>query len=212
MTAECAEHRLTTDSVREIVDYLQTASGRGYVPLTWNGTSFDFRVLYDSLDCTFYRNRCVALALEAVDPMLTFFMHKGFPIKLSSVAAAFQALETQTGANVTLFGKIGEGADAVVQWDTGTAEARRAVLNYCDRDVDVLASVWSSIETNQRIVWITKHTNRVAYWSPSSTIHVELCVADVCRLPQPNNTWMQKKDRPTLRQFAGWLQEHALNA
>ena len=195
---DVASDRLTGEETRSIITYLLAQLHAGYRPLTWNGTGFDFRVLCERMsDSVPYQRHCEQLALSGIDPMLTFFMQKGFPVSLASVALV------TCGPS---FGKIGRGADAVALWDSGNHEARRGVVAYCERDVDVLATVWSGIEAAGNIRWNTKRTNRIATWVPSYPATVSSLVRDVIRMPPPDNSWMRTgDDRPTLAGFAGWL-------
>ena len=196
-----------------LVDYLQQEREMGYLPASWNGTGFDFRVLH-ALICraeglpvsikSRYGERVKVLAMAGVDAMFNFFMHKGFPVAMKRVADGFDLA----------MNKSGDGVAAVEAWKGGKAADREWVVAYCERDVAVLAMIISAIDATGEIRWITKAAGRRAGWSPSDKTRLLMPTSEAMLLPQPDNRWMNKpkasdpntKDSlPSLEKFVGWI-------
>jgi hypothetical protein len=133
------------------------------------------------------------LARLGVDPMLNFFMHKGFPVALTRVADGFKL-----GMN-----KTGSGADAIEQWLHGGYEGRVGVVDYCENDVVVMVLVVSAISHRKCITWITKSSSKEAHWSPMRSRKLLMPTEQAMAMASPDNQWM--KPRLTKEDFIGWL-------
>ena len=187
-----------TQTLTEMVAYMHKHVNHGYAPLGWNSTGFDFKVLWRSMPTEAEKKQVEALAWKSIDPMLNFFMIKGFPVALNSVARAM----------TPGFCKNGSGKQMSEQWESGTPEQRQAVIKYCERDVDVLATVVSAIEHAKEIRWITKRTGKIARCKPDDSDQLSMLVVTAANLPHPDNSWMSD-DRPVLSNFVGWLHPQA---
>jgi len=192
----------------ELVDYLTDAlETKRMRPLTWNGLGFDFRVLAAHLDeFPDHAAKVQRLARAQIDPCFNFFMRRGFPVGLASVARAFGTVN-----------KSGHGADVAEAWAHGGADGRRGVLRYCEQDVVVLAVVVSCAVQKGRISWMTKSTpSRLAEWAPVNGTDITAPVCSALTWPEPDNSWMDRRSatapkkhgsRPTKKGFSGWLGE-----
>lgn len=182
-----------------VTDLLRYQDTEGYQVVTWNGVGFDFRVLHehalvagDAALCA----RIVELTGGGCDMMLNFFMHKGFPVSLNSVAVAVNPS----------FVKSGAGGDVCDRWNNGDAAEREAVIRYCERDTEVLAAAVSAADATGSISWKTKRKGNIATWAPvGGRETVFMASRDTWQLPEPDNSWMGVGDRPSIRKFAGWL-------
>lgn len=193
--------------ISELVTYLFSMLQNGYPPVTWNGAGFDFRVLHAKTQCiqgpqgASLAAKVVKLAKHGVDPMFSFFMHKGFPVGLSAVASGFDIK----------LNKSGKGVDAIAAWATGSVPERIGVINYCERDVAVLSMVTAAIDASNKIKWITKKY-KAAAWTPAAATDALMGVAAAAKVPEPDNQWMTSRNvpgtaapqRPTKSQFVGW--------
>ena len=196
---------MTETDLKEMIDYLEHLwEHRRMRPLTWNGLGFDFRVLAAHFsDCPGYSAKVRRLARAQVDPCFNFFMRKGFPVALASVAKAFGTVN-----------KSGHGADVARAWAEGTVDDRRGVLRYCEQDVVVLAVVVSCAVNKGRIKWMTKsQPSRLAEWRPFAPGDMVAPASAALLWPEPDNSWMDRPSalrkpgstRPTRDGFGGWL-------
>jgi hypothetical protein len=190
----------------DLVRYLSDCMQDGLLPISWNGVGFDFRVLHahaqeHSLLTEAAQIR--TLALNGVDPMFNFFMHKGFPIGLKRVASGFKLALNKTGS----------GEDAIDAWEQGGPQGRLGVVNYCENDVTVLCMVVSAISSRHRITWITRSQNRPAEWQPVVRSKCLMKTRHAMCLTPPDNKWMHRNKGPNLprlrkNDFTGWLGKH----
>jgi hypothetical protein len=198
---------MSPEAIARLIDYMWSEHLQGFVPLSWNGLGFDFRVLalhtalfQTEAERCVYGERVRLLALRGADPMFAFFMHRGFPIKLSKCAQGFH----------TPLNKSGDGVDAIDAWMQGTEATRVGVLNYCECDVGVLVMVASCIDGRGTVVWTTK-SDRTMDWKMERGRRgggprpppdpFESC-ANLVVLPQPDNTWMDVPIK--MSQFFDW--------
>lgn len=144
---------MSVATLQKLISYLSKSAGDGFVPLTWNGAHFDFRVVHDIVAAAGLAEEAAEvkrLARLGVDPMFNFFMHKGFPVGLKRVADGFKLDMNKTGS----------GADAIEQWIHGGYDGRLGVVDYCENDVGVMVLAVSAIDHRKRITWITKSSNK----------------------------------------------------
>lgn len=197
--------------------------------VTWNGASFDFRVLHDSVSNSAMRHLCKAMALDHVDPGYQMLCEKGYMCSLDGAAHGL-GLEGKT-AGVS-------GADAPKMWQATLADQEK-VLEYVIQDAKVTAqvSLALSAHTFAGLRWITKAGTKAVYpWWPSFWLydtgqiispdvanrgalprnqdylfmleqhkpHRLLTVAESMTLPLPDTSWM--KDAPPVREsYTDWI-------
>ncbi len=164
-----------------LVQYLADRAGRGDVLVTWNGASFDWRVLANASGLT---QPCIDLAWQHIDLMFWFHCKKGFSISLSKAAEAVGTSKTE-GLS---------GADAPQLWAEGRFDT---VLDYVAQDVRVTAAVYQAALRNNGISW------RTAAGRPSKAAGRPVSVRQACQLPLPDTSWMNQpwpRDR-----FVGWM-------
>lgn len=165
--------------VEELADYVQ----RGFIPLTWNGLSFDFNILAEESGM---HNQCCELARAHVDMMFHFFCLQGYPLGLDAAAKG-----------MGLAGKLEgmDGAQAPILWQ----QAQFAkVLEYVTQDAITTLNLAEAVVERKRIRWQTRggKPNRIS-------IPKWLTVVDALKLPLPNTSWMRK---PLTRAgFTAWM-------
>lgn len=164
--------KMVQQQCEDLVRYLQEKYEDGYIPVGWNSTSFDFRVL--STESGLHKE-CQELALNSIDPLLHFFCERGFAVGLNAVA---QGMGTPT--------KSGHGADAPRMWAEGR---RQAVLSYVIQDVRVLSAVFLAIRKHSCIRWVSR-SGKLCEWIPSSGRI--LTTREALALPLPDVDWMKK--------------------
>ena len=175
-------------SLLELLQYLHEQNACGYAPLSWNGSGFDFRVLYMLLNKS---QLAKELCQCHVDLCFNVFVHKGFPVKLASVALAFGcANKTDTGAN------------APELWAQGDDKSCLHVINYCQQDVVVLASVMSCIMSSKSVQWISKAGKRQQFRQ-----HFDMLwpISISSRQRVVDNSWMRNGTKLDKASFLGWM-------
>jgi hypothetical protein len=173
---------LGRDDAQELVRALQSSAAQGLVPVTWNGSGFDFRVLAKASGLT---DECAALAWQHVDMMFWLHCQKGFSVGLDRAARSVG------------MGKLDglSGADAPRLWAAGEYDR---VLAYVAQDVRMLGAVYEAAMQARALSWI----NTRGY---ESRAEGELCtVREAYRLPMPDTSWMRRPPWSRER-FVGWM-------
>lgn len=176
---------MNREQVGQLVDYLLEVVDDGFVPLTWNGLSFDFSVLAEESGRF---DDCVRLALNHVDMMYQFFCIKGFPVSLAAVCEGMGLPGKEGGLT---------GADAPVLWQKGQYQK---VLDYVAGDVDRPLKIAEKVNLLKTLYWVTKRGSR-----SSVPIQKWLLVTAAMDLPEPDTSWMSKA--MSRRQFFAWTKQ-----
>jgi hypothetical protein len=186
--------RMTRDDANELLDRLYLLYDAGFTLLTWNGLSFDFRVLAIE---TGRFELCKMLALASVDPMFEVMCIKGFPLSLNAACLGMGTVEKvhelvlKSGEQLVKM----EGSQAPALWRAGETEA---VLTYLKGDVSSLFNLAEELKRRKMLHWTSKKGKPMAM--PIDMLTVEQCL----KLPVPDTSWM---DKPMLRSdFCGWLE------
>lgn len=133
---------------QDVVRHLQGLVRKGYTIVTWNGASFDFRVLAEA---SLLHDECVELALNHWDMMLQVTVIAGHWLGLqkalcgASLPGKLEVVELSTGEKY--YGM--DGAAAPSLWQDGEYNA---VLQYQEVDVQQELALAYEIHKHQ-IVW-----------------------------------------------------------
>lgn len=168
------DQSIDKDGVCVLVRYLMGMHEKGYVPVTWNGASVDFRVLAYVSDMW---PECRKLALGHYDPMFQFFCERGFPVGLQKVSLAMGCSGKTEGMHGDLAPKM---------WAEGQ---REEVKKYVAQDVIVTAEVFLEIRKRNAIAWYTRNGDLRSHKLVSGV----LTVKEAMRLPLPDTSWMRKE-------------------
>ncbi len=168
-----------------LVRYLALVKANGYIPLTWNGLGFDFKILAEESGLF---EECKELALSHVDMMFHFFCIKGFAVGLDKVCQSMGLPGKSKGMT---------GADAPLAWKAGR---NLEVLEYVTNDVVQPLRLAELVDEHQRITWITRRG-----FLSSVSISRLLTVREALKLPEPDVSWMTPA--PWSRnKFCGWTE------
>lgn len=175
--------QMTPEQCQELVGYLLTLMKDGYIPLTWNGTSFDFAVLAEESGLV---DECKELALNHVDMMLQFHCIKGFPVSLDAACKGMGLEGKPEGMDGSLAPKM---------WADGQYQE---VLDYVGGDVVQPLQLAELVERRGWLTWYTKKGTAANALIPSW-----LTVRESLELPLPDTGWM---DTPIPRErFTEWI-------
>ncbi len=179
---------------KEVVEDLQQLVKDGYTIVTWNGTSFDFRLL--AIESGMFEE-CANLALHHIDMMLYVTFTKGWRLGLQAAlegAGLEGKLHEVTLNDGTIITDMG-GAKAPAMWEAGE---REAVLSYLEEDVIQPLNLIHHIANTRTIDWISGSGN-------AQSIHIaRLYTAVGCfSIKQPDTSWMT--DSPTREGFFQWM-------
>jgi hypothetical protein len=175
---------MSRQDVLAFVRYLRGQAEAGFVPLTWNGLSFDFDVLAEESGDP---SECKALAMSHVDMMFHFFCSKGFPVALDKVAM---------GMNLPGKSKGVSGKEAPVLWASGN---HQVVIDYVAQDVRTTLAVAQAAERLAEVSWLTQQGRRSSMALPSGWLRVEQAL----EIPEPDTSWMTDPMRRDT--FMGWI-------
>lgn len=194
------EHpRMTQGTARKLVNMLMERWVEGFVPLTWNGTKFDFRILAEESGMFL---ECATLALNHVDMMLFVTFQNGYYLGLDK-ALVGMGLESKTHSvdlkDGTLITDM-SGAKAPELWKAGETQA---VLDYLDGDVRQPLALVHEIEKRHRINWVSMRGKPMTVFVPKI-----LTVRECFDFPVPDTSWMPSA--PTRSDFVSWMPEAIL--
>jgi hypothetical protein len=183
-SAGVVQRALDAHGARAVLLHLREAQRAGAMVCAWNGLSFDLRWLGHAADD---RKLAREIALDLFDPMFQFFVLRGFPVGLASVAAGLGIEEK----------KLMHGADAPKEWARGN---HQAVLDYVAGDCRLTDSVIARIIDKGEIRWRTKKGSVSSEPMPKL-----LAVRELLNAPLPDTSWMSEP-MPRVK-FTRWLEE-----
>lgn len=176
-----ADH-LSKEDAGNLLRFLRESQEQGYRLFAWNGLSFDMKWIgYAAQDLELAR----AVALDLYDPMLQFFVQRGFPIGLAKAA---QGLKLEQVKSMS-------GADAPKEWIAGN---HGKVMDYVIGDCEITNAVVQSIAKIGSVRWITQKG-----FLKGQEMREFVQVRDLIGHSLPDQSWM---DAPIpMSKFSGWL-------
>ena len=189
---------LTVDQCQSMVHELEQLSFPNTPNrlVTWNGASFDFRVLAEESQL---RQRCVRLMVNHVDLMFLLLAQKGWLVGFEN---ALQAMglsgkkKCVTLNDGSILNEMG-GHMAPELWEKGEYTA---VVEYNKEDSIQTQKLAQAAHAQQGLAWSAKSTGKKQYLS-TPLLSIKECLA----LPQPDLSWMQgSRLPPTRKQLLSW--------
>jgi len=185
---------LTKDECQVMVRNIQEIYSKGYIPLTWNGTQFDFHVL--AQESGMYEE-CAEIALNHVDMMAIVTFSKGWFVGLQAmcdgmgIKGKLHEVKLNDGTLLTEM----SGAMAPSLW---AKKEYSAVLEYLKDDVLQPLELAHCIELQKQMLWKSKNSNQQSLQVPKM-----LTVKECFQIPPVDNSWM---DNPPKREdFISWM-------
>lgn len=187
--------RFTKQKSVDLVKRLMELCDQGYMLITWNGCSFDFRVLAEESGLI---QQCGQLALNHVDMMLMVTFTKGWYLSLQAalegagLSGKLMTVQLSDGSEIHDM----EGSKAPELWAAGEYEA---VMAYLKEDVVQLLKLAQAVDRRGRISWTSRSGN------PQQIRFSKLLTVTECfGIPEPDTSWMS--DPPTREQFIEWIE------
>jgi len=178
----------------DLVERLGELSEEGYTLVTWNGCSFDFRVLAEESGLV---QRCGQLALNHVDLMLIVTFTKGWYLSLQAalqgagLSGKLTRVRLSTGREI----RDMDGSKAPALWAAGEHDA---VLAYLKDDVVQLLKLAQLVSRRGRLSWLSRTGN-----SQEVRLSRLLTVTECFDIPEPDTSWMSNP--PRRKQFTDWI-------
>jgi hypothetical protein len=166
---------------------LEQLDREGYTLVTWNGSGFDFRLLYQITRLATVKTMC----WRSVDPCFQMLCMKGFPVGLEAAA-------TTVGAK----SKEENGISAPILWHEGRYER---VIRYVIGDVIRLETVIVNLCKEGGLKWRTR--KGALRFQPFNAL---LSVREGTWLPLPDTSWMTPdpdREPITRESTLSWLEE-----
>jgi len=179
----------------DLVKRLMELRDQGYMLVTWNGCSFDFRVLAEESGLI---QQCGQLALNHVDLMLMVTFTKGWYLSLQAalegagLSGKLKTVQLSDGSKIHDM----DGSKAPDLWAAGEYEA---VIAYLKQDVVQLLELAQSVNRRGRINWTSRSGN-----PQQIRFSKLLTVTESFDIPEPDTSWMS--DPPTREQFIDWIE------
>ena len=184
---------MSKETAKKLVFEMMDHYKNGILPLTWNGTAFDFPLL------GLYSGEieaCAELALSGVDMMLIVTFHKGYYLGLDT-ALKGMCIETKIHTVTMSDGSVLDsmsGQKAPMLWRNHEYEA---VKTYLAGDVIQPLKLAQAIQNRGRYFWFSK-TGK-----PQSLYTHLIPVKECFKLPLPNISWMANP--PQRSDFIDWI-------
>ena len=178
----------------DLVERLGELSEDGYTLVTWNGCSFDFRVLAEESGLV---RRCGQLALNHVDLMLIVTFTKGWYLSLQAalqgagLSGKLTRVRLSTGREI----RDMDGSKAPALWAAGEHDA---VLAYLKDDVVQLLKLAQLVSRRGRLSWLSRTGN-----PQEVRLSRLLSVTECFDIPEPDTSWMSNP--PRRKQFTDWI-------
>jgi len=166
---------------------LEQLEREGYTLVTWNGSGFDFRLLFKITGLPTLKAMC----WRSVDPCFQMLCMKGFPVGLEAAA-------TTVGAR----SKEENGISAPILWYEGKYER---VIRYVIGDVIRLETVIVNLCKEGGLRWRTR--KGALRFEPFYDLH---SVAECAAIAVPDTSWMTpdpEREPITRESTIGWLEE-----
>jgi hypothetical protein len=200
------ETYMDVDTCELMLKYMEECVSEGATIVSWNGASFDFRVLSN----VFTRNdkhdlarRTCLLCHQHSDVMYAFFAHRGFYVGLEKTSLGMFHKEA------VIEYKSMKGSDAVTAWMSGSGNRQREVLRYVLGDTWLLLKVAQQIDKVKTLYWITASGNRSAWLLPRAFSSVcRMSVVSCSQVALPDTSWMRpmhNKQLPSRDKFTKWM-------
>ena len=200
------------EDVRAMALYLERCVCEdGCVISTFNGLSFDFRVVHEILEAAgrrciatsssadeaeqaaeefmglAERIKCLAQSEHHFDIAFSFFAHRGFMVSLS------KACEGSVGKDCKKFEISGANAPALF---TKSCLWQNTVLRYCAQDVNLQAALQKRLYETHELKWITKNGGVSSWRVPTKKVHVD---ADKEVGEEEEGNSQRKRDAKTIK-------------
>lgn len=186
--------QMTQDEAQDLVHTLIDVNGAGYSLVTWNGCSFDFRVLADESGM---HQECAELAMEHIDLMLMVTFTKGWYLSLqkaldgAGLRGKLKRVRLDDGSILDDM----DGSKAPALWEEGEHEA---VLSYLEEDVRQQLALAQFVLSDKRVQWVSNSGNpQIVPFDGLKTVRQCFDIAE------PDTSWMT--DPPTREQFIDWM-------
>jgi hypothetical protein len=180
--SDAAESMRETDCSRVLKYVEDKVYNSGARVVTFNGVSFDFRLLAAQFPPGSPEAlSCAELAWASYDPCLEMLCSKGFPVGLKAMCEAFQLPQ-----------KLEAGSDAPALWASGDLEGRKRVLLYCASDVTLTYRLYAAIKRNNEIRWVSKKGNKCVHKLRDARLH---SASELAVFPFPDISWMTKDSK-----------------
>jgi len=185
-TYAAAGDRMTDAEVQAFVADLARAVELRHELFTWNGLSFDFRVLAEQAPDA----ARLAVCDSHLDGMFHFFCAQGYPVGVDAVCRGLGVRGKLEGVS---------GKDAPELWRRDRAKA----LAYVAQDAVAQLTICREGMRRRGISWVTKKGATRSWNLPEE---LWLPVPEAAALPAPDVSWM---DRPMSRDgFLAWTRQN----
>jgi hypothetical protein len=185
---------MSKETSQELVLQMWDCYEKGIVPLTWNGLSFDFKLLalYSGMI-----KECAVLALNHVDMMFEFTCRKGYFLGLNTALLGMGIEQKLHEVNLNNGEKFSEmsGREAPRLW---REKEFNAVKDYLALDVIQPMKLANRIYDMGQLNWVSKTGNQQSVFMNLST--VKQCF----KFRIPDTSWMKVPPKSRM-DFADWI-------
>ena len=172
--------------IAELVTFMEADGDAGRGVVSYNGSSFDFKMLAHQAADSALKERIKALALNHCDLHLACMIERGHRLKLDGLAKA------TLGA-----AKSGSGLDAIKYWNS---KEYKKLFEYCQQDVVLLRDLYN----------LSKNGDALRFESSKGTVFdvdlkavIDMPAVELSKQPPKTQDWM--RTAPSFEKVFDWI-------
>ena len=174
--------------VEEVVTFMEREGDRGQRVVSYNGSSFDFQMLWNQTRNAEIKARICVLAKNHIDLHLVCIRARGHRMKMDGLAKASLGLV-----------KIGTGKEAILLWES---KQYKKLFEYCTHDVLILRDLFNLAKNEKSLQFESSKGN---LFTVDVGDMLEATASELSKQKPHKESWM--KDNSDLMQVFSWLPE-----
>lgn len=159
--------RMNPYEVSELAQYLLKMQESGYNIVTWNGLSFDFKVLAEEVEDEEWADEIQRMAINSIDPGFQMACEKGYMIGLNAAAEGLGVGGKTEGMHGDLAPLLWNGLNGNETEEQvngikslnvvpATKEAQDLCLEYVGQDSQITLDIYLKLVEQGFMYWLTK--------------------------------------------------------
>ena len=172
--------------IAELVSFMEEDGDNGRSVVSYNGSSFDFKMLAHQATDPALKQRIKTLALNHFDLHLACMIERGHRLKLDGLAKA------TLGA-----AKSGSGLDAIKYW---RAKEYQKLFEYCQQDVELLRDLYNLAKNGDSLRFESSKGN---VFDVDLRATIDVTAEELSKQMPKQQDWM--RTAPSLTKVFDWI-------
>ena len=197
----CYGKALSSQQVNEVIKKLTAADSI----ISWNGLSFDLKILYQNSSDSFLQDRLKKIAKKHIDLAYAFLCEHGYMISMKKVILNSTPLDAKSSVNLnstpidaqsfpSLRAPESQTIDAQSfpsLWAAGS-QGQQLVLDANRKNVEVLLLIYTTLCKHKALSYKTNSGN-TSYWKPIMFNELPLSVRNASMIDLPDNSFLPEE-------------------